>query len=154
MAASADPVTRTFTVKVALDAKDHVPLGTTVAVQAQAFERSTAPVLKVPTGALVQSARASAVWVLDPASMTVNLRPVEVAAADGNEVVLARGLEPGALVVTAGVHVLAPGQKVSIYQEKKAVAPVPGAQAAIHSIASGASAAGASSAPVRAAAAK
>jgi hypothetical protein len=35
--------------------------------------------------------------------------------------VIAAGLVPGQLVVVAGVHVLSPGQKVTIYQDKLAV---------------------------------
>ena len=48
--------------------------------------------------------------------MTVNSQVIQVATADGNDVVVASGLTPGMLVVSAGVHVLAPGQKVSLYQ--------------------------------------
>lgn len=48
----------------------------------------------------------------------MKLRPVQVATADGNEAVIASGLQPGMQVVTAGVHVLSPGQKVAIYQER------------------------------------
>ena len=136
VAASADPVTRTFGVKVSLDVKDPVTLGTTVAVTPQALRSSAAQVIKLPTSALVQSAKSSAVWVLDSTSMTVRLQPVQVATADGNEVVLASGLQPGAVVVSAGVHVLAPGQKVSIYKENKAVAPINSAQGAINTVAS------------------
>jgi multidrug efflux system membrane fusion protein len=136
VAASADPVTRTFGVKVSLDAKTPVTLGTTVAVIAQALDRSGAQVIKLPTSALVQSARSSAVWVLDTTSMTVSMQPVQVATADGNEVVLAGGLQPGAVVVSAGVHVLAPGQKVTIYKENKAVALTNSSQAAINTVAS------------------
>ena len=40
-------------------------------------------------------------------------RPVEVVGVDGNDVVIAAGLKPGEEVVTAGVHVLSPGQKVT-----------------------------------------
>jgi hypothetical protein len=34
---------------------------------------------------------------------------------DGNEVVIVSGLQAGQQVVSAGVHVLSPGQKVTIY---------------------------------------
>jgi len=43
---------------------------------------------------------------------------VQVATADGNEAVIASGVTPGMLVVSAGVHVLSPGQKVTIYRDK------------------------------------
>jgi multidrug efflux system membrane fusion protein len=135
VAASADPVTRTFGVKVSLDAKDALPLGTTVSVVPHAFDRSGVPVIKLPTSALRQDGKSSAVWVLDRASMTVKLQPIQIATADGNDVVVAAGLQPGMQVVAAGVHVLSPGQKVTIYKEKGAVAPVNPASAAMNSVA-------------------
>ena len=48
---------------------------------------------------------------------------MQVAATDGNEVVIASGLAPGMVVVAAGVHVLAPGQKVTIWQDRTSAAP-------------------------------
>lgn len=146
VAASADPVTRTFTVKVGLDAKDALALGTTVSVVPQAFDRSGVQVVKLPTSALYQSGKSTAVWVLDAASMTVKLQPITVATADGNEVVVADGLQPGTQVVVAGVHVLSPGQKVSLYLQKGAPAPVAAAPAAPESVAAAAPAASASAA--------
>jgi multidrug efflux pump subunit AcrA (membrane-fusion protein) len=67
---------------------------------------------------LRQDGKATAVWLLDRTNMTVNLQTVQVATADGNEAVISSGLLPGQQVVTAGVHVLTPGQKVTLYQEK------------------------------------
>jgi RND family efflux transporter MFP subunit len=136
VAASADPVTRTFVVKVALDAEPAPALGTTVAVVPQALHRDTAPVIKLPTSAFRQDGKLAAVWVLEPATMTVRLQPVQIATADGNEVVVASGLQSGMQVVVAGVHVLSPGQKVTIYKEKVALAPVDSPQVAINLVAS------------------
>ena len=133
VAASADPVTRTFSVKLALDAKDAVPLGATVSVMAAALGHVDAPVLKLPTSAFLRDGSSSAVWVLDSASMTVKLTPVQIATADGNEVVVGSGLVAGMQVVTAGVHVLQPGQKVSLYQPGRvaaAASPAPAPAAA------------------------
>lgn len=135
VAASADPVTRTFAVKVALPAQDALALGTTVSVLPQALDRSSAQVIKLPTSALRQDGKASAVWVLDTASMTVKLQPIQIATADGNEVVVASGLQAGMQVVSAGVHVLSPGQKVTVYKEKQPIAPVNAKPIAIQSIA-------------------
>ena len=130
VAASADPATRTFAVRVMLDSKDEVPLGTTVSVTTAALGHAGQSAVTVPTSALVRNGDATAVWVLDSASMTVNLSPVQVQTADGNAVVLAPGLKPGTQVVTAGVHVLTPGQKVSLYQPPRAAAALPGQAAA------------------------
>lgn len=123
VAASADPVTRTYPVKVSLDAAVQPPLGATVSVMPQALSHAGTPVIKLPTSALRQEGKGTAVWVLDQATMTVKSQPVEVATADGNDAVVAAGLQPGMLVVAAGVHVLSPGQKVTIWQDKSAAAP-------------------------------
>lgn len=135
VAASTDPVTRTFGVKVALAANDSLALGTTVTVTPQALDRSGALAIKLPTSALRKDGNTTAVWVLDAANMTVNLQPIQIATADGNEVVVASGLQVGMQVVSAGVHVLSPGQKVSIYKEKVALAPVNTAQEATKTVA-------------------
>lgn len=127
--ASADPVTRTYTVKVALDAQQDLPLGSTVTVVPEALAPAGGlQVIKLPTSALRQDGPNTAVWVLDPATMTVRSQPVQIATADGNEAVIAAGIQPGMRVVAAGVHVLSPGQKVTIYQEKVAL---PSTQSAV-----------------------
>jgi multidrug efflux pump subunit AcrA (membrane-fusion protein) len=66
---------------------------------------------------VLQQQGQSAVWVVDPASMTVKAQTISVAGADANEVVVAGGVQPGQRVVTAGVHALTPGQKVRLYGE-------------------------------------
>nr|WP_315426646.1 efflux RND transporter periplasmic adaptor subunit [uncultured Albidiferax sp.] len=136
VAASADPVTRTFQVKVGIDAATAPALGATVNVVPQSLGHAGQPVIKLPTSALRQEANGStAVWVMDTASMTVKAQTVVVATADGNEAVIASGLQPGMQVVAAGVHVLAPGQKVVIYQQKMAPAQALSAQAAMNTVA-------------------
>jgi len=139
VAASADPVTRTFQVKVALEGADVPPLGATVYVAPQALEPSaTQPVLKLPTSALRQEGGQTAVWVYEPASSTVRSQPVTVATADGNEAVIASGLQPGMQVVSAGVHVLTAGQTVRVYEPKGALAHENQAQGAMKSEVGGA----------------
>ncbi|MFM9879666.1 MAG: efflux RND transporter periplasmic adaptor subunit [Burkholderiaceae bacterium] len=123
VAASADPITRTFGVKLTLApgeaaAGDALPLGSTVYVNLESAAAGGPQVMKLPTSALLKTTSGSAVWLLDAATMTVKQQAVAVLTADGNEVVIASGLQPGAQVVVAGVHVLAQGQKVSLYQTK------------------------------------
>ena len=120
IAASADPVTRTYAIKVALDAAAKPALGATVYVSPQALSRAGTPVIKLPTSALRKDGQGTAVWVLDKPTMTLASQAVQVASADGNQAVISAGLQPGMLVVSAGVHVLSPGQKVAIYREKTA----------------------------------
>jgi RND family efflux transporter MFP subunit len=118
VAGSADPVTRTYVVKVAIDPATAPALGSTVYANPEALSRTGTPVIKLPTSALRQEGSGSAVWVLDKEAMTIRSRPVQVATADGNQAVIASGLQPGELVVVAGVHVLSAGQKVSIFQDR------------------------------------
>jgi RND family efflux transporter MFP subunit len=113
--ASADPATRTFTVKLALEKAESLPLGITLNVQAPQLAGSQSDVIKLPTSALRQEAKQTTVWVFDPQTSTVLSQVVQVATADGNEVVIASGLKAGQQVVSAGVHVLSPGQKVTVY---------------------------------------
>ena len=135
VSASADPATRTYPVKVSLDTREPPLLGATVYVQPQGLGGSGVQVIKLPTSALRQEGKGSAVWVLDKASMTVKSQTIQIATADGNEAVIAAGLQPGMLVVSAGVHVLSPGQKVTIYQSKVPVAQASSGSSATDSIA-------------------
>ncbi len=134
VAASADPVTRTFTVKVQIDPTTAPPLGSTVHVAPQALAASSLQAIKLPTTALRQEGQATAVWVYEADKGTVRSQVVQVATADGNEAVIVGGLTPGMQVVSTGVHVLTPGQKVVVYQEKSAVAQTNQAQVATKTI--------------------
>lgn len=120
VAASADPVTRTYTVKVALAGGEAPPLGSTVHVAPDGMGAAGAQIIKLPTAAVREQGGKSAVWVYDPQTQTVKSQLVTVATADGNEAVIAQGVAPGAQVVAAGVHVLNEGQKVTVYQDKYA----------------------------------
>lgn len=115
VAASADATTRTYQVKLSLPDQATVPLGATAYVTMGGASTAQA-VIKLPTSALTRSDQGdrsgSAVWVFDAAASTVQPRPVQVAGADGNQMVIVAGLKPGEEVVAAGVHVLSPGQKV------------------------------------------
>jgi multidrug efflux pump subunit AcrA (membrane-fusion protein) len=63
--------------------------------------------------------RQPAVWVVDPKTDTVSPRNVEVATFDRNRFVVAQGLQPGDMVVTAGVQTLRPGKKVRLLEAVK-----------------------------------
>ena len=135
VAASADPVTRTYLVKVAVAGAQVPALGSTVYALPAALSQVGQKALKLPTSALRQDGQQTAVWVYDAAAGTVRSQPIEIAAADGNEVVVRGGLAPGMQVVATGVHVLAPGQMVSVYQPKTAPTPASKAPAATDSVA-------------------
>jgi membrane fusion protein, multidrug efflux system len=128
VAGSSDAVTRTFMVKASLDANTAPPLGATVYVLPEGPGVGAPPVIKLPTTALRQDGNATAVWVFDKSTMTVRSQAIQVATADGNQVVVASGLQPGMLVVSAGVHVLSPGQKVTVYEPKAVASSASSAQ--------------------------
>lgn len=113
VAASADPLTRTFQVKLALPTDVDVPLGATAYVRFATPAPADGQAIKLPTSALIKVGNESAVWVFEAATSTVQTRTVQVLTADGNAVVIGAGLQPGDEVVAAGVHVLSPGQKVT-----------------------------------------
>lgn len=122
VAGSADPNTRTFVIKAALEQRAQVPepvLGATVTVRLKPTVGNDTPRIKLPTSALRQEAGATSVWVLDGSSMTVSAKTIAVDAADGNAVVVTSGLQAGDQVVTSGVHVLTAGQKVSVFGAKQ-----------------------------------
>jgi len=109
---TADPVTGTYKVKVALtDPPDAMRLG---AVVTGSVEMKGEPVAVIPTGALLQTGGEPAVWVVSPAEKLVHRRTVKVLRFDAESVTISEGLKEGDLVVTAGVNWLAEGQKVSL----------------------------------------
>ncbi|GGC24524.1 efflux RND transporter periplasmic adaptor subunit [Pseudoduganella buxea] len=107
----ADPATRTYAFKVALPpGLNQAKLGMTAVVQFES--RAKEPRIKVPLTSLYHEKNATSVWVVEGG--VAKLVPVTVAGADGNELILASGVKAGQTVVTAGVHLLKPGQRVRI----------------------------------------
>jgi RND family efflux transporter MFP subunit len=114
VAAAADPVTRTILAKADVG-QGRFELGQSASVAFNTPVRVSAGV-RVPLYALAEKDGKTIVWVLDPKRMTVSPQPVITADVTGNVVLVARGLQPGQEIVTAGTHVLQPGQKVRRYQ--------------------------------------
>jgi membrane fusion protein, multidrug efflux system len=106
----ADPITRTFRVRVTVnDPPPAMRLGATVSGRVEVDHGHG---ISLPASALTSRDKTPAVWVVDPDSLTVALKPVEVLRFDPGTVVLSGGLDGGEIVVTAGVQALHPGQKV------------------------------------------
>ncbi|MFB1485820.1 MULTISPECIES: efflux RND transporter periplasmic adaptor subunit [unclassified Thiocapsa] len=116
----ADPVTRTFKVRVGLASPpEAMRLGSTVT---GSIQLGGVTGIAVPTSALSRSQGAPAVWTVDPETRTVALRNVDVARFELDRVLIAQGLDSGELVVTAGVQTLRPGQAVRLLGEPAAAA--------------------------------
>jgi RND family efflux transporter MFP subunit len=112
IAPQADPVTRTFDVKVGLtDPPAAMRLGATVS---GSIRLETDAVIAIPASALTELNRQPAVWIVDPSGLTVSLRNISLLRFDPGTVVISDGLDTGDIVVTAGVQALHPGQKVRL----------------------------------------
>ena len=108
----ADPVTRTYAVRVTLnDADPRLPLGMSATVRFPVA--SEAGSVRVPLTALYQQGDKPAVWKLGQDG-TVNLQPITVAAYTDQAAVVSEGLAIGDEIVAAGVNRLAAGQKVRV----------------------------------------
>lgn len=75
-------------------------------------------VFLLPWGAVFERDGKPAVWIVDPRSSTVSLRPVAIDRYARDSIPVT-GLEPGQVVVAAGAQMLRPGQKVEIVAERK-----------------------------------
>jgi RND family efflux transporter MFP subunit len=107
-----DPSTETLRVKVGL--RETPP-----AMALGALVNGTAPmrqekVVLLPWAALFELDGKPAVWTVDPESRTVAIKPISIARYTRDRIVVADGLKTGELVVSAGVQMLRPDQRVEI----------------------------------------
>jgi RND family efflux transporter MFP subunit len=106
-----DPTSNTVKVKIGLDdTPPQMPLGAAVVGRAR-WDPTSAIVL--PWNALFEWKGKPAVWVLDDQDV-VSLKTVVVAGYVTHSVLLASGLDGTQRVVTAGIQLLHPGQKVTV----------------------------------------
>ena len=112
LAPAADPATRTYAARFSLVERPPVTaLGMTATLIVE--RPSTEKVAELPITAIFQQGSAPAVWVVDRASGAVSLRPVTVLRWRDDAAVISAGLSDGDIVVTAGVHKLDAGQRVT-----------------------------------------
>lgn len=114
LAPSADPVTRTYAVRVGiLDADEHIKPGMTARVY---FHGAGGDAIVVPMAALYTKTDQPQVWRVDPSNSTV--MPVDVTTGPlvGNYVTIESGIEVGDKIVTAGANLLVAGQKVRLME--------------------------------------
>lgn len=112
VAPQADPVTRTFEVKVGLtDPPVAMRLGASVTGR---MRMESLPTIEIPATALTESNQQPAMWIVDPTSLTISMRNIEILQKNPAIVVVSSGLDVGEIVVTAGVRTLHVGQKVRL----------------------------------------
>ena len=112
VAPQADPVTRTFAVKIGLNnPPEAMRLGATITGR---VEIDSGAVINIPASALTKFNSQPAVWIVDQENKTVSLRNIDVLRYDPARVAVSGGLTTGEVVVTAGVQALHPGQRVRL----------------------------------------
>jgi len=123
IAGGADPVTRTYAVRVtAIDPPEGAQLGMTANVLFPGA--GDASLVLLPLSAIAGVANAPSVWVVDPKTSQVQARRVTVGQFREDGVTITAGLARGEIVVTAGAHKLRPAQRVRLTQgEAGAAAP-------------------------------
>lgn len=107
----ADPATRTWAARIALDGPlDGIDLGMTATVR---FAQGGVAGRQVPLAAIFQKGEQAAVWVVD-ANKRVHLLPVTVSLYAETTATISSGLNGGERIVVAGVHKLTEGEQVSV----------------------------------------
>jgi RND family efflux transporter MFP subunit len=119
IAGGADPVTRTYAVRVsAPSAPAQAQLGMTANVTFN--PAADASLVLLPLSALARGGGEAAVWIVDPKTSQVKLRKVAIGQFREDGVTITSGLAGGDIVVTAGVHKLRPDQVVRVADAKGA----------------------------------
>jgi membrane fusion protein, multidrug efflux system len=113
----ADATSRTYSARVSLTEPDAaVKLGMSASVDVGS---KALPDLSVAQTALFKVDGQPQVWVVDRHTLKVAARSVQLGALSGDRAIVQSGLTAGEWVVTAGVHKIAPGQRVSLTPPKQ-----------------------------------
>jgi len=89
------------------------------------IDPSAKALIKLPLSALYEASGKTSVWLVENGA--VKLAPVTTGGHSGNDILISEGLRAGQVVVTAGVNLLKPGQKVSILGAEPVAATKPAA---------------------------
>jgi RND family efflux transporter MFP subunit len=112
VAPQADPVTRTFRVRVGLtEPPQAFRLGTTVSGTVRGAENAA---IAIPSTAVTRRGTDDSVWVVDPKALTVSLRKLDILGSTPATAQVGKGLAPGDIIVTAGASLLQDGQHVRL----------------------------------------
>ncbi|WP_416798451.1 efflux RND transporter periplasmic adaptor subunit [Ciceribacter azotifigens] len=112
VAGSADPRSRTFSVRVRIPDDPRVLLGMTATVETQVGGGPAG--FNIPVSALAEKDGNPVVWVVERGSDTVRPRSVRLGEFSDDGVVVSEGLSPGEMVVSAGTQFMRDGMKVKV----------------------------------------
>jgi RND family efflux transporter MFP subunit len=111
IAPMADPLTRTYKVRISLlNPSPEIKLGMTASVTLMGSDTQVSAT--IPLAAVYQNSGTPCVWVVT--GDTVSLRPVKTGNFGNGTIQIVAGLKTGDRIVTAGVHKLREGQKVKL----------------------------------------
>jgi RND family efflux transporter MFP subunit len=119
----ADPITRTFAVKLNFDNPEDANIlpGMTARVRIIIDPQSA---WSVPvTAAQADESGQAYVWQVDPEAMTVSRKPVELGPLTGDRVLLSSGVSEGDLVAISGVTALREDMRVREFEPLTEEAP-------------------------------
>ncbi|MBB3308405.1 RND family efflux transporter MFP subunit [Rhizobium sp. BK196] len=105
-----DPSTGTIRVKVGLEATPDMQLGAPVV---GTFRSKAQNAIELPWSAMASKGGQPAVWIVDPASSSVSLRPVDVSDYETGRFAVRAGVSQGDIVVVDGTKFLRPGEVVA-----------------------------------------
>lgn len=105
-----DPSTGTIRVKVGLEGTADMQLGAPVV---GSFRSVAQDAIELPWSAMASKSGQPAVWIVDPASSSVSLHPIDVSDYETGCFAVRAGVSPGDIVVVDGTKFLRPGEVVA-----------------------------------------
>jgi RND family efflux transporter MFP subunit len=115
IAPTADAVTRAFPVRAFLIAPPGtLDLGVTATVRVTPPDDAQSQI-SLPIASVFDNHGASSVWIFDQKAGTLRQVPVKITGVSGNRYLIGGGVQPGDLVVTAGVHRLSVHDRVALF---------------------------------------
>jgi len=118
---TADPVTRTFVATLAFDNPKDVRVLPGMTAKVMVDRSRAAGTERVPvTAVLTDDSNKPFVWLVDPSTMRVSRRSVELGQLTDSEVEVRSGLSEGNVIVTSGVTNLREGMQVRRFEKKQA----------------------------------
>ncbi|WP_243359751.1 efflux RND transporter periplasmic adaptor subunit [Fundidesulfovibrio terrae] len=116
----ADPATRTYAVRFTLvDGDQRARLGMSATLRLS--RKTSDKLVRIPSTALLEQGKGPGVWVVEPDTGKLSLRPVVIARYADRDVLVQGRLAEGETIVATGVQMLDPGMSVRLDESNKVV---------------------------------
>lgn len=115
LSANADPVTRTYAARISID-NPSAELKTGMTANVKLPHVANGSERRLPLTALLDQGNKHYLWTVDKKTLKVSRSQVQVKSVGDSWASIAGGPANGSLVVTAGVHLLRDGQRVTLLQ--------------------------------------